>query len=188
MKCPKCKGRKYIELDKIGLLTAECDECKGTGVVEAISTDSFITIDEEEIAVETYVGILFQRSSGIPLGVAREGWRKEILERARQQGIDTESGLPFITIKMPCGVEIVYQLFDDIPEVDTPCSCGNPKHWVVRYKELDDKAHKIIDAQEANDNSTGVEPDNQPIGSTDTGKPTVTKKSKTRKKTRKKSR
>ena len=83
--CPKCKGRKYIELDKVGLLTAECDECKGVGIVE--DTPTVITIDEE-----------------------------------------------------------------------------------------------------ANDNSAGVEPDNQPTGKPDTGKPTVSKKPKARKKTRRKSR
>ena len=32
--CPKCQGRKYIELDKIGLVVAECPECKGTGVID----------------------------------------------------------------------------------------------------------------------------------------------------------
>jgi len=30
--CPKCEGRKYIELDKIGLLVTTCPECIGTGV------------------------------------------------------------------------------------------------------------------------------------------------------------
>jgi len=31
MKCPRCNGRKYIELDKIGLVVKACPECNGTG-------------------------------------------------------------------------------------------------------------------------------------------------------------
>uniref|UniRef100_A0A6M3KAV8 Uncharacterized protein n=1 Tax=viral metagenome TaxID=1070528 RepID=A0A6M3KAV8_9ZZZZ len=34
MRCPKCNGRKYIELDKVGLLVASCSQCEGTGEVD----------------------------------------------------------------------------------------------------------------------------------------------------------
>jgi len=33
IKCPRCNGRKYIELDKIGLRVTGCPDCKGTGEV-----------------------------------------------------------------------------------------------------------------------------------------------------------
>ena len=33
IKCPRCNGRKYIELDKVGLLVTVCPDCKGTGLV-----------------------------------------------------------------------------------------------------------------------------------------------------------
>ena len=45
-------------------------------------------------------------------------------------------------------------------------------------EELADKARKIIDAQEANDNRDRVKPDNQPIRSSDPSKPTQPKKRK----------
>ena len=32
--CPKCNGRKYIELDKVGLLVTGCPDCKGTGEID----------------------------------------------------------------------------------------------------------------------------------------------------------
>ncbi len=38
MKCPQCKGRKYIELDKIGLVTCACPGCDGTGEVTELVT------------------------------------------------------------------------------------------------------------------------------------------------------
>ena len=34
MECSRCNGRKYIELDKIGLLVTDCPECNGTGEVD----------------------------------------------------------------------------------------------------------------------------------------------------------
>jgi len=42
--------------------------------------------------------------------------------------------LPF-RCPMPCGE--VYTLLDimDLPENDLPCTCGNPTHWFVKYKE-----------------------------------------------------
>jgi len=36
-------------------------------------------------------------------------------------------------ITMPCGTTVTYPL-NGLPEVDTPCPCGNPNHWIVRYK------------------------------------------------------
>ena len=50
MKCPTCNGRKYIELDKVGLLVTGCPDCKGTGEVEMevtpISQDAFDAIEQ----------------------------------------------------------------------------------------------------------------------------------------------
>lgn len=33
----------------------------------------------------------------------------------------------------PCGSKVSYKTFDDIPEQDVPCPCGNPDHWMIRY-------------------------------------------------------
>lgn len=34
VRCEKCNGRKYIELDKIGLRVCTCPDCGGTGEEE----------------------------------------------------------------------------------------------------------------------------------------------------------
>ena len=35
-----------------------------------------------------------------------------------------------------CGNSVMYRTFDDIPNEDVPCPCGNPKHWFIQYKDL----------------------------------------------------
>lgn len=40
----------------------------------------------------------------------------------------------FWELTCPCGVTDVYPL-NGLPEVDTPHSCGNPKHWALKYKK-----------------------------------------------------
>jgi len=37
-----------------------------------------------------------------------------------------------ITVSMPCGQVHVFTGAADVPLVDTPCPCGDPKHWIVR--------------------------------------------------------
>ena len=37
-----------------------------------------------------------------------------------------------LAIQMPCGEGVFSQKLDDIPEVDTPCTCGNPNHYFVK--------------------------------------------------------
>ena len=46
MKCPKCSGRKYIELDKVGLLVTGCPECEGTGEVETPLNGDIVTVSD----------------------------------------------------------------------------------------------------------------------------------------------
>lgn len=36
---------------------------------------------------------------------------------------------------MPCGYLYVLASMEDIPLVDTPCPCGNPEHWLVKWDE-----------------------------------------------------
>jgi len=39
----------------------------------------------------------------------------------------------YLPIEMPCGEKIVYQKKEDVPSTSVPCSCGNPKHWFIKY-------------------------------------------------------
>lgn len=34
---------------------------------------------------------------------------------------------------IPCGGRISYHTLEDIPSEDVPCSCGDPKHWLIKY-------------------------------------------------------
>ena len=43
--------------------------------------------------------------------------------------------LPLLKINMPCGESVVYRSLEEIPDKSTPCPCGNPKHWLIKYKE-----------------------------------------------------
>lgn len=36
---------------------------------------------------------------------------------------------------MPCGKVYTFLNMMDLPEEDLPCTCGNPKHWFVKYME-----------------------------------------------------
>lgn len=40
-----------------------------------------------------------------------------------------------VKITMPCGKEVVYANTGEIPNVDTPCPCGDPNHWIVRFEK-----------------------------------------------------
>lgn len=40
----------------------------------------------------------------------------------------------FWQLTCPCGKMDTFPL-NKLPEVNTPHSCGNPKHWAVRYSE-----------------------------------------------------
>ena len=62
------------------------------------------------------------------------------------------------------------------------------KCTVCGGSRIEEFEHGLISRQCEHCGGTGVEPDNQPIGSADPSESTVTKKSKTRKRTRKKSR
>lgn len=40
----------------------------------------------------------------------------------------------YLSIGLPCGHRAEYETPNDIPEVDIPCSCGNSRHWFIRYE------------------------------------------------------
>ena len=38
-----------------------------------------------------------------------------------------------LAISHPCGGGVtLYKTIDDVPEIDVPCPCGNPNHWIVK--------------------------------------------------------
>ena len=60
--------------------------------------------------------------------------RQEIIRRGWDdllQGHD----MP-IQVSMPCRTTVLWEQVDDVPLVDTPCPCGDERHWVVKYERL----------------------------------------------------
>ena len=43
---------------------------------------------------------------------------------------------PIITFTLPCGGRASYHDIDDIPLVDVPCPCENPRHWLIKYEDI----------------------------------------------------
>ena len=46
---------------------------------------------------------------------------------------DRDAIKDFLSVTCPCGKVDKFPL-NGFPEVDTPHSCGNPNHWVVKYE------------------------------------------------------
>ena len=71
-----------------------------------------------------------------------DGDFKETKARARKNDysimkqilVDGLLNYPYLII-MPCGYKLEYKNFDDIPEEDVSCPCGNPNHWLIRYED-----------------------------------------------------
>ena len=92
----------------------------------------------------TYLGLRLARSQHIPIDLAKKGWKQAILDEFKRQGKEILPGAPFITITMPCGSVVKYQTFEDIPDEDVPCPCGNSKHRLVEHPVYEDIPGKVI--------------------------------------------
>lgn len=90
---------------------------------------------EKDVKDALYVGIQFQYIKGFTLKKARKLWKQPVEEECKKHGWDGKP--PFPRITMPCGESVTYQTFEDIPMVDVPCSCGNPRHWFIKYVKVE---------------------------------------------------
>lgn len=77
------------------------------------------------------IGLYLSRTPETPEDEAKREWKQAILESVKKRGEEMVPGAPFMTITMPCGNMIQYQNFEDIPDEDVPCSCGDENHWFV---------------------------------------------------------
>jgi hypothetical protein len=55
--------------------------------------------------------------------------RSEFLSHAV---LELSKSLP-ASIKMPCGNVFSLDDISKLPKTDTPCPCGDPSHWLVKY-------------------------------------------------------
>ena len=71
--------------------------------------------------IEEFVGMFIRCGKNeSPRDVLREA----LSSRGVKFGINTID----LVINNPCGGSALYEKIDDVPEVDVPCSCGNPNH------------------------------------------------------------
>ena len=61
-----------------------------------------------------------------------------LLEAILQQAVELkcEQSWPF-TVTMPCGEVFTISGPDDIPTENVECPCGNPKHHMVTFEEVE---------------------------------------------------
>ena len=45
--------------------------------------------------------------------------------------------LPLLRIIMPCGKVGEYMTENNIPVLSDPCTCGHPKHWFLKFLDID---------------------------------------------------
>lgn len=78
----------------------------------------------DNTTTETFIGVLI-----MPAG-------NETVRRALENNTtfnpSAENPVIDLVISMPCEESVTYKTLDDIPEVDTPCPCGNPNHWFIK--------------------------------------------------------
>ena len=61
---------------------------------------------------------------------------KLVIKLARASGTKFPRPDVVLAIDLGCGHSAAYKTYDDIPEMDVPCPCGNPKHWIIQYRDL----------------------------------------------------
>ena len=104
-----------------------------------------------EITVERCVGVmvssagefpdslagLADRASALGRSLLKQGLVESIdavIEKGRRVGVVYPTPDSYLVIMMPCGSHVNYATPDDIPEVDVPCPCGDPHHWLLKYE------------------------------------------------------
>ncbi len=85
-----------------------------------------INVDPKTI---TYYGVMAASKAGLVRCL------EDAIQKAKRDGVDCSRSL-ILSIDMPCGRTVNYQTYEDIPAESTPCPCGNPKHWLIKYGDL----------------------------------------------------
>lgn len=67
--------------------------------------------------------------------------RKEFIQEWAQEmevwaaGLDEETNSTLLVVSLEaCGGQATYRTADDVPLVDVPCPCGDPNHWLVKWR------------------------------------------------------
>ncbi len=141
------------KLQKLGMLK----EGKEGGLVELITTLTAAGLlrkpgDEEGGGLKTELSEVRKKLEEMTEEKWRDqfaGQQRQILidalqEKVRELGYDNPiyfvPELPLLQITNPeCGHSVTYRSYAEIPDIDVPCTCGNPNHWFIQYKDFRQK-------------------------------------------------
>lgn len=95
---------------------------------EQIPIENMVVILKENSDLEKYMGLLVK---------VKEKADNEIgfLFQSPDGGLKALEDFIEVRIKLSCGKEVIYPNTGEIPKVDTPCPCGDPTHWIVRFSK-----------------------------------------------------
>lgn len=96
----------------------------------------FLGVNPNRFKTNNIFGLIVPQGSItlIALPDVRFLWRS-LRQLRRAIRPDADTGDQTVYLLMPCGFGTRYIAFDDLPWHDTPCPCGNPDHYLIRYSD-----------------------------------------------------
>ena len=62
-------------------------------------------------------------------------YRQQIVDHVKGRWHENFDPDYWLVLCLPCGHEVKYEKLEDIPFESVPCSCGDPRHWFIKYRE-----------------------------------------------------
>lgn len=97
-----------------------------------------------ENLIISWVGLRFQKLGSLTKEDVRSLWKSELEAMARHRGWNGEGRIYLVDETMPCGHKVSFKTFKDIPATDTPCPCGDPAHWLVKYFDITPSPKEVV--------------------------------------------
>jgi hypothetical protein len=82
----------------------------------------------------TNLNTVYQEWTGLSFSREVPATYESVLTLLLGVGCDLSDPVIALTIEMPCGESYEFNTIWDFPLFDTPCACGDSRHWVVRYE------------------------------------------------------
>uniref|UniRef100_A0A6H1ZFW3 Uncharacterized protein n=1 Tax=viral metagenome TaxID=1070528 RepID=A0A6H1ZFW3_9ZZZZ len=83
---------------------------------------------------KSVVGLRLVKPLGVRIEEAKVKWKVVLEGVCRGRGIEPCKETPLLKIEMPCGEAVAYERYEDIPEGDVRCPCGDEGHWIIKHE------------------------------------------------------
>lgn len=86
----------------------------------------------------TCVGLMWQLHNvgATPREELHRQLKDQVVTYAMEHGSKRDDDGKFpVELTMPCGHSKTFDDIEDVPFESISCTCGNPNHWFVKYKE-----------------------------------------------------